>query len=66
MTRLEQIEKSVAELDPKELEAFSAWFEEFQAERWDRQIEADASAGKLDALADKALAEFRAGKTRPL
>lgn len=66
MTKLEQIEKSVSELNPKELEAFSAWFEEFQAERWDRQVEADASAGKLDALANKALAEFRAGKTRPL
>lgn len=66
MTKLEQIEKSVAELDPKELEAFSTWFEEFQAERWDRQIEADSAAGKLDALANKALVEFRARKTRPL
>jgi len=66
MTKLEQIEKSVAELGPKELEAFSAWFEEFQAARWDRQIKADSAAGKLNALADKALAEFRAGKTRRL
>ncbi|MFB9948123.1 hypothetical protein ACFFP0_04645 [Rhizobium puerariae] len=66
MTKLEQIEKSVSELNAKELEAFSAWFEEFQAERWDRQIESKDAAGKLDALADKALAEFRAGKTRPL
>jgi hypothetical protein len=66
MTKLEQIEKSVAALDPKELEVFSAWFEEFQAERWERQIEADGAAGKLDSLAETALAEFRRGKTRPL
>ena len=32
---------------------------------WDRQIEADAKAGKLDRLAEEALEEFRAGKTRP-
>jgi hypothetical protein len=34
--------------------------------RWDRQIEADAAAGKLDFLADEAPAEHRAGKTRLL
>ncbi|MBW6423098.1 hypothetical protein KX729_16690 [Rhizobium sp. XQZ8] len=66
MTKLEQIEKSVSELAPKEFEAFSAWFEEFQAARWDERIAADSGAGKLDALADKALADFRAGKTRSL
>jgi hypothetical protein len=66
MTKLEQIEKTVSELDPKELEAFSAWFEEFQSARWDRQLEKDAASGKLDSLANKALADFRAGKTRPL
>ena len=55
MTKLEQIEKSVAELPPEELKAFSKWFEEFQSEQWDRQIEADATAGKLDAFADRAL-----------
>lgn len=66
MTKLEQIEKSVSELAPKEFEAFSAWFEEFQASRWDEQIANDSKTGKLDALADKALADFRAGKTRSL
>ena len=66
MTKLEQIEKSVAQLDPKELEAFSLWFDEFQAERWDRQIEKDDAEGKFDRLAEEALTEFRAGKTRSL
>ena len=66
MTKLEQIEKSVAELHPEELEAFTKWFEEFQADLWDRQIEADSNAGKLDKFAEKALADHRAGRTRPL
>lgn len=66
MTKLEQIEKSVAELSKEELAAFAEWFAELQAERWDKQIEADAKAGKLDKLAEQALADIRAGRVRPL
>lgn len=66
MTKLEQIEKSVSELNSEELEAFSDWFEAFQATQWDRRIENDSASGKLDSLAEGALAEFRAGRTRPL
>ncbi|RWD69444.1 hypothetical protein [Mesorhizobium sp.] len=66
MTKLEQIEKSVAELSPEELKAFAAWFEALQADLWDKQIEADAKAGRLEKLAEQALADHRAGRTRPL
>jgi hypothetical protein len=38
-----------------------------QNELWDRQMEKDAQpGGALDRLAEEALAEYRAGKTRPL
>ena len=66
MTKLEQIEKSVAELSPDELKAFAAWFEALQADMWDRQIETDAKSGRLDKLAEQALADHLAGRTRPL
>ena len=66
MTKLEQSEKSVAELSPEELKALAAWFEALQADLWDKQIEADAKAGRLDKLAEQALADHRAGRTRPL
>lgn len=66
MTKLEQIEKNVIELEPEDFKAFAEWFEALQATRWDRQTEADIAAGKLDSLAEKALADFRAGKTRAL
>ncbi|CDZ34541.1 Hypothetical protein NGAL_HAMBI1145_23870 [Neorhizobium galegae bv. officinalis] len=66
MSKLKQIEKAVAHLGRKEFEAFSLWFEEFQAERWERQIENDDAEGKFDRLAEETLTEFRAGKTRPL
>lgn len=41
-------------------------FEALQADMWDRQFEADAKAGRLDRLAEQALADHRAGRTRPL
>lgn len=66
MTKLEQIEKSIEDLSDDELKKFAEWFAELQAERWDRQIEKDVAAGRLDKLAEEALAEFKAGRTRPL
>lgn len=66
MTTLEEIEKAVAELPADQLTKFRAWFEEFEAARFDRRIERDAKAGRLDKLAERALADFRAGLARDL
>jgi hypothetical protein len=66
MGKVEKIEDEIRALSSEELAAFRKWFREFDAEAWDREIEADALAGKLDALADKALSDYRAGKTTPL
>lgn len=33
---------------------------------WDRQIEADATAGRLDPLWQQALEDIEAGRTKPL
>jgi hypothetical protein len=66
MTRLERIEKEIAELSAEELERFRMWFEEFDAARWDSELERDAASGALDRLADEALAEHHAGRTKPL
>jgi hypothetical protein len=56
---VEDIEQEVARLTPDQLAQFRAWFEEFDADAWDRQIEQDASAGKLDSLAQGALSEHK-------
>jgi hypothetical protein len=63
---LKDIEKAVAELPAHELVRFRAWFEEFVAARFDQKIEQDAKAGRLDQLAEQALADFRAGRAREL
>lgn len=66
MTKLEQIEKSVAELSPAEKRRFARWFEVHQEAEWDRRIEADIKAGKLDRFIGQARAEIKAGKLTPL
>ena len=66
MSRVEDIEKAVSSLAPDEFARFCAWFEEFEAARFDQRIEADAKAGKLDGLAEQAVADFHQGRTREL
>ncbi|MGE0281403.1 MAG: hypothetical protein AB7P20_12440 [Rhizobiaceae bacterium] len=66
MTKLERISRDIEALAPEELAKFRAWFAEYDADLWDAQIEADIKAGKLDKLAEQALADHRAGRTKPL
>jgi hypothetical protein len=63
---VKQLEAAVAQLPASELTAFAQWFEEFMADAWDRQIESDVAAGRLDALGEQADAEFEAGRCTPL
>ena len=64
MTKLEQIEKSIAELPPADVAKLRAWLEDFAEEMWDRQIEADVKAGKRDKLVEEARADIKAGRIR--
>lgn len=66
MGRVEKIEDEIRSLSTEELAAFREWFREFDADAWDDKIESDAVAGKLDALANKAIDAHRAGKTTSL
>ena len=64
MGRVETIEKAVRKLSDEELATFREWFAQFDAEAWDRELEADIASGKLDALVEQALAHHKAGTTR--
>lgn len=66
MTRNERIAREIEGLDRAELAALREWFWEYDAEAWDRQMEDDVRAGRLDALAESALAAHKAGKTKAL
>ena len=66
MSKLEQIETQIQELSAEELATLREWFANFDAEAWDRQLEADVKAGKLDTLAERALQDHRAGRSTKL
>ena len=66
MGNVEKIEQDVQALSPEELAQFRAWFLEYDWAAWDRQLERDVQAGKLDQLADRALRDHAAGKSKPL
>jgi hypothetical protein len=66
MTELERLEKSVARLSAEDLARFREWFVELDAQLWERQIERDASAGRLDDLIAEAMEEYRSGRTREI
>ncbi len=66
MRKLEEIEDQVRNLSGTDLVEFRKWYAEFDAQAWDRQIEADVKAGKLDALAEAARKAHREGKSTKL
>jgi hypothetical protein len=61
-----ELQSAVSDLSAEELARFSAWFEEFLADQWDRQIEADILAGRLDAAGKRADEDFEAGRCTTL
>jgi hypothetical protein len=63
---VEELQSAVAQLPADELERFSRWFEEFLAEQWDRRIEDDILAGRLDTDGRRADEQFEAGRCTPL
>jgi hypothetical protein len=61
-----ELEQAVTQLSKLELDRFRAWFDEYYADLWDKQIEADAKAGRLDKLIAEATEEYNAGLSKPL
>jgi len=66
MTRIEKLERDIQNLTPEELASLREWFRKYDAEAWDRQIEEDVCAGKLETVAEESLADYKAGRTRKL
>jgi hypothetical protein len=66
MTKLEKLEREIEALPPQDMRALAAWFADLRERLWDEQMERDALLGKLDKLADEAIADIAAGRVRPL
>ncbi len=66
MRKVEEIEKQIQSLSREDLAELRDWFLEQDWKAWDRQLESDIRAGKLDGLAREARAEHAAGRSRKL
>lgn len=63
---LPDLQAAVSQLPNDELTTFARWFEEYLADVWDRRIEEDIQAGRLDEAGRRADADFEAGRCKPL
>jgi hypothetical protein len=66
MTAVEAVTTVISKLSAEEIAQIRAWLAEREEAEWDAQIERDERAGRLNALADRALAQHQGGQTRPL
>ena len=66
MSTIQEIEKAIQGLAPADLAALRDWFAEFDAAAWDRQLERDVSAGRLDRFAEEALRDLKEGRCTDL
>lgn len=66
MARVEELASEVQQLNRVELAAFRDWFRKYDSDEWDKEIEEDVLAGRLDNLANEAIAEYKAGRTKEL
>jgi hypothetical protein len=66
MTTVAEIKSAVKALPEQEFSSFSSWFDLFEEERWDKQIERDQKSGPLRDLMKEAMADYEAGKCKSL
>lgn len=65
MSTIEEIEVAIEQLPRDQLFKLATWISTKFADEWDKQIQEDIEAGRLDHLAQDALSEFYAGRTTP-
>ena len=66
LSAVKDIEKAITLLPIDQLRDFRTWYEKFDSNRWDEQIINDVATGKLDTLADAAIADHKLGKSKEL
>ena len=62
MSTVVEIKSAIKKLKPKELRSIGNLVDELREDLWDKQIDADAKAGKLDKLMEEAKQDYLAGR----
>ncbi|HLG29774.1 MAG TPA: hypothetical protein VI387_06140 [Candidatus Brocadiales bacterium] len=66
MSKVDEIKEAIKALPEEEYVRLRQWFSEKDWQKWDRQIEEDSEAGKLDFLIREALDEKAKHKLKGL
>ncbi|MBF0607465.1 MAG: hypothetical protein SFH39_11150 [Candidatus Magnetobacterium sp. LHC-1] len=66
MMTLQEIEKAITDLSEDDFAKLRNWFEELDAEIWDRQFEQDATSGRLRVISEGAVRDFKSGKYKEI
>jgi hypothetical protein len=66
MSTVVDIEKALQTLPVEDARKVADWLQHYLDEKWDKQIDGDIDAGRLDKLADKAMQDYQAGRVKPL
>jgi hypothetical protein len=64
MSTVQEIKQAIEQLPQKDFWELSEWVIRRHEDAWDRQVNEDAVAGRLDFLFEEAEAERKAGKLR--
>lgn len=65
MSGIQEIEQAIAKLPRDEFFKLREQLQRRFDDEWDTQFERNVASGKLDKIAAQALAELRAGKSKP-
>jgi len=63
---VQEIERAIGALTASELEELYSWLDQHCPQPVDAQLKADLDAGRIDDRINRALADYKAGKTQPL
>ncbi len=66
MSTVEQIKSAIETLSPQEREELELWLHGSGDDDWDRQMKADAAAGKFDRIIAEVDAEIDSGELRDM
>jgi len=66
VSTIEEIEVAVSRLAPSDYEKFRKWLADYDNRLWDKEMEEDAGAGRLDALLNEGLDDLKNGRCTDL
>jgi hypothetical protein len=66
INEVKEIERAIGTLTPQEVEELYVWLEQHFPQPIDARLQADLAAGRLDTAIQRALADEKNGRVRPL